>query len=250
MNTTPFPVSSDHDSAQPSWQQLVVLVVDDSATNRVVIERQLKKLGCTVLSAVDGRAGLRVIEEGGVDLVLLDCQMPDISGYEVARQVREQASQTSATRARRLPIIAISGDTDAAHRQHCFDSGMDDILCKPIPPQALREALVFWCGMVSMGITGPESVVVDEALRVELSSLYRSTSLSDLATLEACVARFDLPMLQRWVHRMKGAALAIGAAQVVVSLDRLEAMSFPDAGASADDLEAVLEILRQQLHAF
>jgi HPt (histidine-containing phosphotransfer) domain-containing protein len=145
---------------------------------------------------------------------------------------------------RYLPIIAISGDSDAAHTQLCYQNGMDGVLGKPVSAQELRNILALWCGLQgNIGSMG-------ESLRTELHGLYLSTSLDDLAALEACIARFDLRMLERLAHRMKGAALAIGAQPVVVSLERLETLALAGSATSAAELAAVLALLRQQLRAF
>jgi len=107
---------------------LQILVVDDSATSRVVIERQLKKLGCDVATAQDGNSGLAAMQEGEFDLVLLDCQMPDMSGYDVAKIFRRREREEELMH---TPIIAISAETDTAHIQLCLDSGMDGYSASP-----------------------------------------------------------------------------------------------------------------------
>jgi CheY-like chemotaxis protein len=242
MNTSRSRQISAHETPALSEQAVVVLVVDDSATNRIVLEKQLKKLGCEVLTANDGQSALRVIGQGAIDLVLLDCQMPDISGYEVAMQVRARAGVSDDMRY--LPIIAISGDSTAAHTQLCYQSGMDGVLNKPVAAQELRNLLALWCGL--QGNSGS----LDEPLRIELHRLYLSTSQDDLAALEACVARLDWALLERLVHRMKGAALAIGAQPIVVSLEQLEVLALAGSATAGNELKAVLAVLRQQLRAF
>jgi CheY-like chemotaxis protein len=240
MNTSR---SSIFSGQEISPRVAAVLVIDDSATNRIVIEKQLKKLGCSVSNASDGVSGLAVIAQGGLDLVLLDCQLPDISGYEVARRVREKEMQQNSPQSNRLPIIAISGDTDMAHRQLCFDSGMDGILSKPLPLEVLREMLALWCD------NAPERPRREEVPRVDLRSLYRTTSLQDFAVLSVCAASFDLPLFGRLLHRMKGAALVLGASHIVASLEQLESMSGAGAKTTPEQLAAALEVLRQQLQA-
>lgn len=115
---------------------LQILVVDDSATSRVVIEKQLKKLGCDVATAQDGNSGLAAMQDGEFDLVLLDCQMPDMSGYDVAKIFRRREHEEELAH---TPIIAISAETDTAHMQLCLDSGMDGVLGKPLPVDELKK---------------------------------------------------------------------------------------------------------------
>lgn len=119
----------------PATSPLLILVVDDSATSRVVIGRQLKKLACEVITACDGASALATLAQHVFDLVLLDCQMPDVSGYEVARRFRKTAACAC------TPIIAISAASDALHLQRCAASGIDGVLEKPLPPEQLQKTL-------------------------------------------------------------------------------------------------------------
>ncbi|WP_050476802.1 response regulator [Herbaspirillum rhizosphaerae] len=224
----------------------LVLVVDDSATSRVVVERQLKKLGCNVSTAQDGASGLAAMAKTEFDLVLLDCQMPDMSGYEVAMQVRrrERADESAHT-----PIIAISAETDAAHMQKCLDSGMDGVLGKPLPVDELKKILSLWCDVdADAGIAASPATSVDEMQGVDLQALFRTTSLEDFSAMRDLLAQADLPGVGRMAHRMKGAALTMGAAQIVGTLERIEAIAIRKT-APASGLNAEVETLKQQLQA-
>lgn len=211
----------------PVLQQSVVLVVDDSATSRVVLERLLLKLDCQVLTAGDGASALATVERGGIDLVLLDCQMPDMSGYEVVRRIR-QSEVAAADSAQYLPVVAISGDNDATHRQQCIDSGMDAVLTKPLQLQVLQSLLTLWgANGRSDGMhNGWQNIAIsstEKQPRIDLRSLYRSTSLEDLARLTISVRDSNYFTLAALTHRMKGAAFAVGANDIVSVLDRIDA---------------------------
>ncbi|MFL9878831.1 response regulator [Herbaspirillum rhizosphaerae] len=220
----------------------LILVVDDSATSRVVIEKQLKKLGCSVATANDGTSGLEAMSKIEFDLVLLDCQMPDMSGYDVARQVRKRERQEESAH---TPIIAISAETDAAHMQMCMDSGMDGVLSKPLPVDELTKILSLWCDVetVSHPVT-----TADEAKSVDLQSLFRSTSQEDFSTMQTLLTQADAMGVGRMAHRMKGAALTMGASQIVETLVRIEAIAVHKT-APFSELNAELAILKQQLQA-
>lgn len=214
-------------SAVSALQRFVVLVVDDSATSRVVLERQLIKLDCQVLTAGDGVTALAAVDQGGIDLVLLDCQMPDMSGYEVVRRIR-QAEAAAAGQMQYLPVVAISGDTDVVHRQRCIDSGMDAVLIKPLQPQVLQSLLTLWCRDGSPddkhnSLYHAGQNATQERPHIDLRELYRSTSLEDLTRLTASVSDRNYIMLAGLTHRMKGAALAVGASDIVSVLDRIDA---------------------------
>jgi len=250
-NASVYANDPEQKSVAPLSSAPLVLVVDDSATNRIVVERQMIKLGCAVLSASDGAGALAVIEKGGVNLVLLDCQMPDMSGYDVAKSIREKIPKTASSESAYLPIVAISGDSDAQHMQRCFDSGMDAVLVKPLPLPALRHLLAFWCGREHVA-----APVAGKGLLLDLQSLYQSTSREDFDALYRCVQQAEFFMIAKLVHRMKGAALTIGAKAVVESLERMEAIvartscghpvAMTPVVATAE-LTALLELLRKQL---
>ena len=240
--------------AAPTLRKSVVLVVDDSATSRVVVERQLLKLDCLVLSAGDGVTALAAIEQGGIDLVLLDCQMPDMSGYEVVRRIR-QIEAARAGRDQYLPVVAISGDADALHRQRCLDSGMDAVLTKPLQPQVLHSLLTLWGAkgrshQASSRLRSTSVGGTERAPRVDLRSLYRSTSLEDLERMMTSARNRNYLTLAGLTHRMKGASLAVGASEIVAVLDQIDvdvALATSNQSHDVEHLKARLAASLQQL---
>lgn len=198
---------------------LQILVVDDSATSRVVIEKQLKKLGCDVATAQDGTSGLAAMRNSEFDLILLDCQMPDMSGYDVAKNFRRREREEELTH---TPIIAISAETDTAHMQLCLDSGMDGVLGKPLPVDELKKMLSLWC---DIDVSAASPMTMDEMRSVDLKALFRTTSLEDFFAMQAALSEADMASVGRLAHRMKGAALTMGAAEIVGALERIEAIA-------------------------
>jgi signal transduction histidine kinase/ActR/RegA family two-component response regulator len=119
-----------------------VLVVEDNQVNQIVVQAALERLGCQV-SLVDGGAdGVRAATSERYDLVLMDCQMPDIDGYEATRQIR-QWEQTQENK-RRLPIVALTAHAMAGDREKCESAGMDDYLTKPLSSSELKRVLTRW----------------------------------------------------------------------------------------------------------
>lgn len=202
-------------SAEGPW----VLVVDDSATSRVVIEKQLRKFGCRVDGAEDGRSALAALEARRYDLVLLDCYMPDMNGYEVARQVRAKEGDGANGY---TPLIGISAEADAAHIQLSLDSGMDGILGKPLPLEEFKKMLALWCDydVDAQAVLAPEMPADGEAL--DLDALFHSTSLQDWQGMRDAHEAADVAAVQRLAHRMKGAALTMNRADIVAVLERIE----------------------------
>ncbi|WDZ97627.1 response regulator [Herbaspirillum sp. WKF16] len=208
-----------------------ILVVDDSATSRVMIGRQLGRLGCRAEYAEDGRSALAALEARQYQMVLLDCYLPDVNGYEVARQVRAREGDGADGY---TPLIGISAEADAAHVRLCLDSGMDGILGKPLPPEELRKLLLLWCDHeAGAPLAGGNDRQSEEA--TDLDALFHATSLQDLADMRSAREAADLAALRRLAHRMKGAALILGRAQTVLQLERIEAA----AREGATDLMAI-----------
>ncbi|WP_343587071.1 response regulator [Herbaspirillum sp.] len=194
-----------------------ILVVDDSTTSRLAIEKQLRRLGCRVAGAEDGGSALAAIQAQRYDLVLLDCYMPDMNGYEVARRVRE--AEAGDPDAGYTPLIGISAEADAAHVQLCLESGMDGILGKPLPVGEFEKMLSLWCDYEA---DGQATSAPAEAQPVDLEDLFRATSLQDLAAMRAAHAVSDIAAVQRLAHRMKGAALTMQRERIVALLERIE----------------------------
>ncbi len=113
-----------------------VLVVDDNPVNRAVVTRQLRKFGYQVESVADGEEAVERIRTEAFDLVLMDCQMPGMDGFEATRAIR--ARETLGTH---LPIIALTADSAPEERAMSLAAGMDDHLVKPFQAEELRAAI-------------------------------------------------------------------------------------------------------------
>ncbi|MET3219147.1 UNVERIFIED_ORG: signal transduction histidine kinase/ActR/RegA family two-component response regulator [Burkholderia territorii] len=133
-----------------------VLIVDDHETVQVALQDQCEALGCVGIVASTGDDALRHLAHGEIDLLLLDCNLPDIDGYALTRMIRQEET---ARKVRHVPIIAISAESGDAHKTRCLESGMDSVLGKPLRLETLRQAIAAWCP------TG-----ADEALRASIVS--------------------------------------------------------------------------------
>jgi len=118
-----------------------ILVVDDNATNRKVVAALLKKGGHRVDCVENGREADDFYRRQAPDLILMDCQMPVMDGFEATRRIRRWESAQSW---RRTPVIAFTAGVFSQDRQNCVDAGMDDFLPKPVNAAALQEMLVRW----------------------------------------------------------------------------------------------------------
>ena len=119
---------------------LRVLLIEDNPVNRLLAERQLQRLGHQLDVVAEGLAGLKALREGAYDVLLVDRHLPDIDGVEVARRVR--VAERDGHLAGRTPIIAVTADASAGHRERCLAAGMDAFLTKPLDLTQLQEALI------------------------------------------------------------------------------------------------------------
>ena len=111
-------------------------MAEDNPVNVLVTEGLLEDLGCTVTVAENGLAAADAAAEQDFDLILMDCQMPIMDGYEATRQIRAMEDG-----ARRTPIIAVTANAFAEDRDACFEAGMTDFLAKPVTNAALIQML-------------------------------------------------------------------------------------------------------------
>jgi CheY-like chemotaxis protein len=119
-----------------------ILLAEDNQTNQLVVTALLRKLGCKTDVVATGLAALEALRSTPYDIILMDCQMPEMDGYDAARAIRsvEQGSQ-------RIPpvhIIALTANAMEGDREKCLAAGMDDYLTKPIQLQALQAVLARW----------------------------------------------------------------------------------------------------------
>jgi CheY-like chemotaxis protein len=129
----------DKPSAITSLTGLRVLLADDNPVNCKVGERQLKKLEMTVTLAYNGREALELATSREFDLVLMDCQMPEMDGYEATRLIRQpDGGALDPT----IPIIALTAHALEGDRDRCLAAGMNDYLTKPLDPKRLSEVII------------------------------------------------------------------------------------------------------------
>ncbi len=116
-----------------------VLVVEDNPVNQVVSRRMLSKLGCFVDVAANGREACAAMQDRSYDLVFMDCQMPEMDGFEAARIIRSRELGN-----RRTPIVALTAGVLKEERDQCYAAGMDDFLSKPIDRNELEMTVEKW----------------------------------------------------------------------------------------------------------
>src|SRR5207248_8578400 len=126
-----------------------VLVVEDNAVNQDVASGILKQMGCSVVTAANGRSAVQLFAQENFDLILMDCEMPIMDGFDATRRMRdiervmrglrdEEHSRT------RTPIVALTAHALAEVRERCLEAGMDDFLVKPYDELQIADMLGRW----------------------------------------------------------------------------------------------------------
>ncbi|MBI5909763.1 MAG: CHASE domain-containing protein [Betaproteobacteria bacterium] len=196
-----------------------VLAVDDHPINRTLLARQLGLLGLPVELAENGNQALAKWKNGNYCLILTDCHMPSMDGYDLARAVREIESREGRTH---IPIIAWTAAALSNEVERCHAAGMDDVLLKPSELGVLRQTLARWLPFSpANGRSSSAPVVLDQAVLTALTdsaedevSILRdfvAQTHRDLAALEAALTANDLAAAAREAHRIKGASRMVGA---------------------------------------
>ena len=121
---------------------VTVLVAEDNATNRDVVFGMLRKLGCRVDLAENGKAALDALATNRYDIVFMDCQMPVMDGYAATAEIRRRERDVSP--ARHTPVIALTAHALEGDRQKCLMAGMDDYMSKPFKTETMRAMITAW----------------------------------------------------------------------------------------------------------
>ena len=134
----PAPAPGATRRAPPSGG-LRILVAEDNEVNQKVVSRMLERLGHRAEVAINGREAFERARAGTYDVILMDCQMPEMDGWEATARIRAAMAGR-----RRIPILALTANASDADRQRCLDAGMDAHLAKPLKLERLADALATW----------------------------------------------------------------------------------------------------------
>lgn len=226
-----------------------VLVAEDYLPNQNVLRQQLRALGCQVDVASDGAQALAQWGAGQYDLILSDLNMPVMNGLELTQAVRQQERDTG----NHIPIVAITAAAIRSELQRCRDSGMDDVMTKPIALEDLRAVLARWTSVVPAPVAdrktqAPEDATDVDDVILDLDHLYRILGqvnteqardlvdtflLSAREGLAALVAQDHDPVaVAREMHKQKSPARIVGALHYARLAEALEQQA--KSGASTD----------------
>ena len=221
----------------------LVLLVEDNETNQLVMSMQISTLGYTAIITSDGHEALELWERHSFALVLTDCSMPEMDGFELASAIRQAESSTGI----HTPIVAVTANADNSEITRCLNCGMDDCIFKPVDLDALRSVLEQWLSQPDSHalITRTETVASDRseirhastpvdpevlnslfegdtAMHHRLLLKYRDTSPAIFNTMDRAVEEGDLASVVAAAHKIKSSTRTIGAVQLADLIQLME----------------------------
>jgi signal transduction histidine kinase/HPt (histidine-containing phosphotransfer) domain-containing protein len=243
-----------------------IIVAEDNVVNQKVALAQLNNLGYHAEVVSNGRELLKALEFDHADLILMDCQMPEMDGFEATTAIRRSEGDV-----RHTTIIAMTANALDGDAEKCLAAGMDDYLSKPVKSDVLHLMLERWtktseCGKELRYGSEPQtragaSGVIDQiqmaSLRgirqpnfvVELINLYLTTASLDLQAMHKALVRGDVSEIRQLAHRLKGSSANIGATQMAALSEALESNDSAQDERKLCALEFEFEQVREALEA-
>jgi CheY-like chemotaxis protein len=190
-----------------------VLLAEDNAFNRALIERVLEPMGCQVDMAGSGTEAVKAFRPGRYDLILMDCQMPEMDGLAATKHIRKLEAGKS-----RVPVVAVTAGTVSGARRACLEAGMDDFLAKPFTLGRLRKKVLEWL-LPSIDSEPPEpserlsepEMLVDEVPSEQIVDLSRLEELAREAGTPQIVEELSRIFLDDVARRVVALGLAAKA---------------------------------------
>ncbi|HEY9678520.1 MAG TPA: response regulator [Drouetiella sp.] len=196
----------------------LVLIAEDNPVNQKVAILQLKKLGYESHAVSNGRAAIEELAKQHFNIVLMDCQMPEMDGFETTGEIRKLEESTG----KHIPIIGLTAHAMEGDRDKCIAAGMDDYLSKPTSLDKLAKVLKKWCikndstsDTTTSEIDAQDlELVLPEDLLAELMPLFMESTKNSIEILRTAIADKSVQVVIDTAHEIKGAAAGMGAMKV------------------------------------
>ena len=208
-------------STSPGARQRVrILVTDDQAVNRKLTMRQLEHLGFTVDVAANGVEALEAMTRARYDLVLMDCHMPEMDGFEAAQEIRRREGKTAYT-----PIVALTASLAETERDRCIAAGMDDYLVKPVREPDLLRVINQWMPAIDLEKSAAlREINSDDALLKEVIGIFLQEAPQRMEGIRKAIAAGDARILKEQAHALRSSSGNVGATHVAAICADLEAI--------------------------
>jgi len=225
-----------------------ILLVEDNYFNQVVASKHLESLGAIITIAENGSKALECLEIDSYDLALMDCQMPDMDGYEATRIIREK-NITDCSNKKALPIIAMTANAMQGDKKKCIDAGMDDFITKPVKKEVLAKIICKYtrgnqnkkreCPSESLAnnsiAESNKNIPVNLSMLQELSDgnndfvkemieLYIEDVTLRIQQLSEAIIDGKTDLIAREAHTIKGASLNIGTTKLQKYAEKIETL--------------------------
>jgi CheY-like chemotaxis protein len=209
-----------------------LLVAEDNRVNQEVIADQLKRLGYRAHFVANGHEVLKALESGHYDVVLMDCQMPEMDGYQASQAIRASVNS------RHVVIIGVTANALGGDREKCLAAGMDDYLPKPLTLESLDDALKKWAA--------PSTAAVKTAPVMQLDQfrpLYRLQTIKNLSEIRSAFQTGDATGLERAFHTLKGSSAQLGISGMRFLSEKAEHLA---AAGRLEETEELIEKLEKE----
>lgn len=220
----------------------VILLVDDNPVNRELIQQQLEALGYMVDTAEDGVAALHLWRDGCYSAVLTDINMPNMNGYELAKELRGRGVK--------MPILAVTATALASEKIQCKRAGITDLLLKPLSLETLREALLQHLPRTSQSHAPSAGAPWKSKFPEKVCRVFVESGTRDLNAILLATQQHDEEGLLARIHSLKGALLMLGEKSVAdqcVALEKLiELKGIEEATSHLEKLESDMRDVLQR----
>ncbi|MGB5960419.1 MAG: response regulator [Coleofasciculaceae cyanobacterium] len=216
-------ITATENAIKPNNSSLKILLVEDHPVNQMVILNQLEMLGYQADWVENGQKAIAKLQTQNYDIVLMDCQMPVLDGYEATQAIRRQEGTK-----RHTIIIALTAHALPADREKCLAAGMDDYLTKPVAQEALGETIARWIKTTSSDNDTPATTVLNMnnspldlqrlnslssgkvAFQQRLVQIFIDNAFPGVEQMRRAILENDYKTIEQQAHRLKGASANVG----------------------------------------
>ena len=230
-----------------SMKDHLILVAEDHPVNQMVMSMELQEMGLQVQVVSTGREAVEAAQNKALTMIFMDCQMPEMDGYEATRQIR-QTDQ-------RVPIVALTANAMDGDRERCIESGMNDYLSKPFEIDELAAMVMRWIPKAAQ-VAAIDTFALKRRFRPEQIQQILKAFLDDLPAstgrLEEAVASEDLVTAASVAHSFKSACSMIFAAPLAELTEEIEQQCKTNERAylnqNVEKLKQLTAEVKQQIH--